>query len=294
MQNDTTAPPTAATDAASPDLEAFLDPSFMSEFLLNSVVPVVGKLAGAVAILVVGFWLIKRLKRVVGLALDRAGFGMALVSFLSAFLDIALKVFLLIIVAGVVGVDTAALVGVLAAAGFAVGLALQGSLSNFAAGILVLVFKPYQVDDWISVEDQFGRVEAIQIFSTIIVTPGLKTLVVPNAMVIDGILTNFSKKGQVRLELNVTMPYAESYPKVEALIQQVLATTPGVLTDPAPEIGIEAFDSHSIVLAVRPYANPDDYWPVTFEVHRRVKHAFSEAGIEVAYSEGVELGSIGD
>ncbi|MEM6783430.1 MAG: mechanosensitive ion channel family protein [Bacteroidota bacterium] len=267
--------------------EAYLD------YFLNSIVPVLGKLAGAVALLVVGFWVIKRIRRLAEMALNRASFDQAIVSFLSSFLDIALKVFLLLMVAGVVGIDTAALVGVLAAAGFAVGLALQGSLSNFAAGILILVFKPYKVEDWISVEDQFGRVEAIQIFSTIIVTPGSKTLVIPNAKVIDGILTNFSTKGSVRLELNVTMPYSESFPKVEALVQQVLATTPGVLADPAPEIGIEAFDSHSIVLAVRPYVEPDDYWPVTFEVHRRIKHVFSEAGVEVAYSEGVELGRIG-
>ncbi|MEL6704401.1 MAG: mechanosensitive ion channel family protein [Bacteroidota bacterium] len=263
------------------------------EFFLNDIVPVLGNLAGAAALLVVGFWVIKRVRKLAEAALNRAGFERAIVSFLSSFLDIALKVFLLLMVAGMVGIETAALVGVLAAAGFAVGLALQGSLANFAAGILILVFKPYQADDWISVEDQFGRVETIQIFSTIIVTPGLKTLVIPNAKVIDGILTNFSKKGRVRLELNVTMPYSESFPKVEALIQEVLAETPGVLDDPAPEIGIEAFDSHSVVLAVRPYAEPDDYWPVTFEVHRRIKHAFSEAGIEVAYSEGVELGRIG-
>ncbi len=267
---------------------------FYFEYFIENVVPVLANLAGAVALLVIGFWLIKRVRRVVDVALNRAGFEKAIVTFLSSFLNIALKVFLLIIVAGVVGVDTAALVGVLAAAGFAVGLALQGSLSNFAAGILILVFKPYQVDDWIALEDQFGRVKTIQIFSTIIVTPGLKTLVVPNGMIIDGILINYSKKGQVRLELNVTMPYSESYPKVEGLIQTVLADTPGVLADPAPEIGIEAFDSHSLVLAVRPYVRPDDYWPVTFEVYRRIKHAFSEAGVEVAYSEGVELGRIGN
>lgn len=266
---------------------------FYFEYFVEHIVPLVANLAGGIALLVVGFWLIRRVRRIADLALVRAGFEKAIVSFLSSFLDVALKVFLLIIVAGVVGVDTAALVGVIAAAGFAIGLALQGSLSNFAAGILILVFKPYRVDDWIAIDEQFGRVEHIQIFSTIIVTPGKKTLVVPNGMIIDGILTNYSKKGQVRLELNVTMPYGESYPRVEALIRDVLAHTPGVLADPPPEVGIESFDSHSVVLAVRPYTKPDDFWPVTFEVYRGIKHAFSEAGIEVAYSEGVELGRIG-
>ena len=125
------------------------------------------------------------------------------------------------------------------------------------------------------------------------VTPGLKTLIIPNGQVTDSIVTNFSRQNYIRMELNVTMPYAESYPRVEEIIMGVLKNTPGVLESPAPEVGIETYDSHNMVIAVRPYGVPDDFWNVTFEVHRRIKAAFSENDVKVAYSEGVELGPIG-
>ena len=183
---------------------------------------------------------------------------------------------------------------VLAAAGFAVGLALQGSLSNFAAGIIILLFRPYKVEDWIEVEGKFGQVEEIQIFNTIMVTPGRKTLIIPNGQIVDNIVTNFSRKGYIRIELNVTMPYNESFPRVRAVIQKELSAIAKVLKDPVPEVGIEAYDSHNLLLAVRPYVIPDDYWEVTFEAYERIKAAFNREGIKVAYSEGVELGPIGE
>jgi len=171
---------------------------------------------------------------------------------------------------------------------------LQGSLSNFAAGIIILIFRPYKVGDWIEVSDKFGKVEEIQIFNTLIVTPGRKTLIIPNGQVVESIVTNFSEKGFIRVELNVTMPYAESFPKIKEIIMEAIKDLPHVLQDPVPEVGIETFDSHSIVLAVRPYTHPDHYWDVTFSAHESIKAAFNEHGIQVAYSEGVEMGTIGD
>ena len=150
------------------------------------------------------------------------------------------------------------------------------------------------MNDWIEVQDKFGKVEEIQIFNTLIVTPGLKTLIIPNGQVTDNIVTNFSRKNFIRMELNVTMPYEESYPKVEKIIMDVLMDTPGVQPDPRPEVGIESYDSHNMIIAVRPYVVPDDFWNVTFETHRRIKAPFHEHNIKVAYSEGVELGPIGE
>jgi len=147
-------------------------------------------------------------------------------------------VFLFLSVAGIVGIDTAAFIGVLAAASFAVGMALQGSLSNFAAGIIILIFKPYKVGDWVEVQDKFGKVEDIQIFNTIVSTPGQKTLIIPNGEVISGIVTNYSKKGVIRMELNVTMPYEESFPKVRDVIMKELVSIDKVLNDPVPGVEI--------------------------------------------------------
>lgn len=248
----------------------------------------------AIILLVVGLKVIKKVEIIVAKALRIAKINESLVPFLSSMAAIGLKILLFMTIAGIVGIDIAAFVGILAAATFAIGLALQGSLANFAAGIVILIFKPYKTGDWIEVNEKFGKVEEIQIFNTIMVTPGNKTLIIPNGQVVDNIVTNFSEKGQVRLELNVTMPYGEDFPKVQTIIMNVLDNTPGVLPMPKPSVGIETFDSHSIVLTVRPFVLPDDYWDVTFEVNQRIKAAFHENKVQVAYSEGVELGSIGE
>ena len=172
-------------------------------------------------------------------------------------------------------------------------MALQGSLSNFAAGIIILLMKPFKVGDWISTGGVFGKVTEIQIFSTIMHSPGKKQLIVPNGEIIGGVLTNYSINDTIRLELQVTMPYNEDFPKVKSLIAGVLEKNPLVLDSPGYEIGIDSFDSHSIIVNVRPYSLPDDYWTVYYEVYAEIKAAFSNAKIKVAYSEGVELGDIG-
>ncbi|MCB0606203.1 MAG: mechanosensitive ion channel family protein, partial [Lewinella sp.] len=231
--------------------------------------------------------------RIAGKAMETAGISHNIVPFLRSLVGISLKVLLIFSVASLVGIDTASFLAVLAAAGFAVGLALQGSLSNFAAGIIILIFRPYKVGDWVEILDKFGKVEQIQIFNTIITTPGMKTLVIPNGQVVENVVTNYSQKGMIRLEVSVTMPYNESFPRVQEIIKGALETIPMVLKQPAPEVGIETFDTHNILLTVRPYVNPDDYWEATFEVHRAIKQAFHENKVNVAYSEGVEMGSIG-
>lgn len=247
----------------------------------------------AIAVLVIGFWVANKADDVLERALERSALSPELTSFFGSALTISIKVFVVLTAAGMLGFETASLIAVLAAAGFAVGFALQGSLSNFAAGILILAFRPFRVGEWIGVGEAFGRVESIQILNTIIVSPGKKTLIIPNAEIVGQVVTNYSARGVIRLELRVPMGYASSWPEVEALLRGVLAEAPYVLDEPAPELGIEDYDSHNIVVAVRPYVEPDDYWPATFEVNRRVKAALHEAGVPMAYSEGVELGPIG-
>lgn len=266
--------------------------SYLSQ-LTQMLIDFAPKLALAILVVVIGVKIINKLAAAVAKGMAKAGVSENILPFISSLVGISLKVLLLFSVAGIIGVETSSFIAVLAAAGFAVGLALQGSLSNFAAGIIVLIFRPYKVGDWIEVQEKFGKVEEIQIFNTIIVTPGLKTLIIPNGQIVEGIVTNFSTKGCIRLELNVTMPYEESFPKVAQIIMDVLKTTPKVLQDPEPEVGIEVYDSHNIVVSVRPYVKPDDYWEVTFDAYRRIKKAFHENSIKVAYSEGVEIGEIG-
>ena len=262
--------------------------------ILDLIITISTNLAMAVAILVIGFWVVKKVMKIIEISLNKANLSPEITSFLSSLLSVVMKVFILLAAIGQVGVDTASLVGLIAAAGFAVGMALQGSLANFAAGIMIMVFKPYKLGDWIETCEKFGKVESIQIFNTTIVTPGQKTHIIPNGQVMEGVITNFSEKGTIRLELNVTMPYAENFPKVKGIIKKALLTVPSILNEPEPEIGIETYDSHSIVLAIRPFIDPNNYWGATYDCHAAIKKAFHENGIQVAYSEGVELGDIGE
>lgn len=251
------------------------------------------KLVGAILLLIIGFWLAKKLAGLFAISIQRANLSKEVAPFLVSFASVAMKVFVLLAAASIVGIETTSIVGILAAAGFAVGFALQGSLSNFAAGILIMVFKPYKIGDIVELHGKFGKVEDIHIFNTILVTPSFKTQIIPNGKVIDDTITNFSSKGAVRLDLSVTMPYMESFPKVREVLLKALDSVPLILKNPVPEVGIERFDSHNILVAVRPFVNPDDYWEGTFEVLKAVKAAFHHSDIQIAYSDGVELGAIG-
>lgn len=265
---------------------------YASEFTDWAIV-FVPKLLLAILILVIGFKLLKKINVVVEKALSKTGIGIELEQFFGSLVEIALKAIVLLVAASVVGIQFSALFGVLAAAGFAVGLALQGFMGNFASGLTIIFFKPYKIGDWVSVAETFGKVEAIQIFNTTLATPGDKTLIIPNGQVTDNVITNYSTKGRIRIELTVTMPYEESFPRVKDIILKALEPVDVILHDPAPLVGIESYDSHNIVVAVKPYILPDHYWDATFEVYGHIKAAFKEHDIKVAYSEGVELGPIG-
>ncbi len=247
----------------------------------------------AVIVLVVGFWIVKRVIAVFKITIEKANLSPEISGFFLSFAGIALKIAILLFAASFIGFEMTSIVGILAAASFAVAFALQGSLANLASGILIMVFRPYKIGDMVEINGKFGKVEDIKIFSTILSTPGLKTLIIPNGKVSEDTIINFSVKGSIRLELNVTMPYEESFPKVKEVILEALKSLPLVLKDPEPQIGIETFDSHNIVLAVRPFVLPDNYWEGIFESHRAIKAAFSQHNIKVAYSEGVEIGPIG-
>ncbi len=274
-------------------MEEFKEVNRLWQMVQEMAIAYAPKLILAIVLLVVGFKVIRKLTFLFQAAMVRAGISENLLPFLSSLAGISLKILLLITVASVVGIDVTSFLAVLAAAGFAVGLALQGSLSNFAAGIIVLIFRPYKIGEWIEVDEKFGQVEEIQIFNTLIVTPGKKTLIIPNSKVIDNVVTNYSRKGFIRLDLSISMPYAESFPKVREILLDAISSCPKVLTDPAPEVGILSFDEFNVSLSLRPFVRPDDYWAATFDIHARVKMAFYEHGIAVAYPETISEGPVG-
>ncbi|MBC7886092.1 MAG: mechanosensitive ion channel family protein [Saprospiraceae bacterium] len=269
------------------DLEKYISQSL--GFIINSL----PALVMALLVLLTGLWGIKKISKMFRVTLESSGFTVEIISFLATLANIGMKILLIVSVAGMIGINTAALVGVVAATGLAVGLALQGSLGNFAAGIIIITFKPYKVGDWIEVKDKFGKVTDIQIFNTIVVTPGNKTLIIPNGEVINGIITNYSKRGNIRIDLKVSLPYSEDFPKFKHLLMNDLLSMDSVLKVPVPEIGIESFGAHHLIISVRPYVHPDMYWTVYYEVMSGIKAFYHANNISIAVPDGVELSRVG-
>lgn len=263
------------------------------EIIKNNLIEFTPKLLLSGFILWIGFKLIKKVCNLLDKSLKKMQVSDTMRPFLMSLFSTVLKIVLVFVAVSIVGIKLSGLVTIIAAMGFAIGMSLQGSLGNFASGILILFLKPYKVNDWIQIDDKFGKVEEIGIFSTILITPGNKTLIIPNAKITDDILTNYSKKGIVRLELNIHIPYSESFPKAKEVILNELKGISSLHHEIAPEVGIENFDTHNVIIAVRPYATPENYWQAKFDANQAIKLAFSKNKIQIAYSEGIELGDVG-
>lgn len=249
------------------------------------------KLLLAIVVLLIGLWIIKKIVGMLGSIMDRAKLDQDVQPFLKSLIGVLLKVMLIFSVAGMVGIETTSFVAVLAAAGFAIGLALQGSLGNFAAGVMVLIFKPYKVGDLVSTQDQLGHVNEIQIFNTILTTLDHKQVIVPNGQAISGTITNLSHHEYMRVDLNVMIPYEQNFEEAQKIAIEALRSVSGSLTEPAPYVEIEEFGDHNIKLAARTHSTVDNYWDVFFGGNRALKEAFSKAGIQINYAEGVQKGN---
>ncbi|WP_419832431.1 small-conductance mechanosensitive channel MscS [Endozoicomonas atrinae] len=182
-----------------------------------------------------------------------------------------------------VGIQTASLVAVIGAAGLAIGLALQGSLSNFAAGVLLIIFRPVKKGEFVEVSGVAGSVESVQIFTTVLITPDNKMVVVPNNNVLSGNIVNYTRTGQRRIDLVIGVGYSSDLKKTRAVIEQVLQSDERILKDPAWTIGVLALADSSVNFAVRPWAKSSDYWDVYFSLHENIKMALDEAGIEIPF-----------
>jgi small conductance mechanosensitive channel len=261
---------------------------------LDKVIKYSPSVISAILVFWIGFKVIKKVNKLIEVGLEKSGISITIRPFISSIINIMMKVAVILAAAGILGIDLGVFATIIGASVLAIGLSLQGSLGNLASGLLVLTLKPFKVEDWIDIEGKFGRVSEIGIFNTTVVTPGKKTLIIPNSKTTSEVVTNYSKKGIIRLEIDVTMPYSESFPKVKKIILDAIKPIDKILETPKPEIGIQGFDSHSVQIAVRPYVHPDDYWEVTFACFENIKSAFSKHNIKVAYSEGVEMGNIGE
>ncbi len=273
--------------------EYFNDLFHFDKEVIDKIISYSVKILIAGLILWIGMKIVKKLHKAIEKMLIKAAISDNIRPFLLNIADVTLKVIVIFIALNVLGADLSGLVALVAAVGFAVGMSLQGSLGNFASGLLILTLKPYKTGDWIQLGDKFGRVEEIMIFSTKVITPGKKVLIVPNSKITDDIVTNYSEKGVIRLEIDIHIPYEENWDVVKKILVDAINKVPKVLQEPPVEIGIADFDSHSLLIMVRPYVHPDDYWEVTFSAHKALKDALHQHGVKVPYSEGIEYGKFG-
>ena len=237
----------------------------------------------AIVIFIIGRWAAGFISNMVRKAMGRTDTNPTLIRFVSTLIYYGVLAFAIIAAFERLGVETTSLIAILGAAGLAIGLALQGALANFAAGVLLLFFRPFKVGDLVEISDTFGRVEDIQVFNTIVVTPDNKTVIIPNAQVTGGNIINYSKKGLIRLDLVYSIGYDDDLLKAKGILEEIVNAQEGVATEPAPSVAVMELADSSVNFAVRPHVNPDDYWDIAFEVNEKVKLRFDQEGISIPY-----------
>lgn len=240
-------------------------------------------LMGALAFLFIGFWVSKLIVKALRKMMVRKNSDPGLISFVSSLANIALKIMIIISVMGMVGIQMTSFIAVLGAAGIAIGMALQGTLSNFASGVMILIFKPYKVDDYIEAQGVAGVVKEIQIFNTIITTVDNKTIIVPNSALATNLLTNYSKQDKRRVDWTVGVTYGTDFKVARDSIMRILEADSRILKDPAPFISIIELADSSVNIVVRVWVNTPDYWDVFFDFNNKVYATFNEEGIEFPF-----------
>ena len=240
-------------------------------------------LLGALAFLFIGFWVSKLIVKALRKMMVRKNSDPGLISFVSSLANIALKIMIIISVMGMVGIQMTSFIAVLGAAGIAVGMALQGTLSNFASGVMILIFKPYKVDDYIEANGVAGVVKEIQIFNTIITTVDNKTIIVPNGSLATNTLTNYSKQPIRRVDWTVGVSYGTDFNVAKDSIMRILNADSRVLKDPEIFVSITSLSDSSVDIVVRVWVNSPDYWGVYFDFYNTVYAKFNEEGISFPF-----------
>nr|WP_315153849.1 mechanosensitive ion channel domain-containing protein [uncultured Flavobacterium sp.] len=252
-----------------------------ASLLWNAVLDYSPKIISAFVILVIGIYGIRLVTRLIKKIMIKRELDPTLTKFLADILIWALRILLFIAFISKLGVETSSFVAILGAMGLAVGLSLQGSLSNFAGGMLIILFKPFKVGDTIEAQGQIATVLEIQIFVTKLVTANNQTIFIPNGILSNGTIINYSTQGQRRADLTIAISYETDIKKAKEIIAEVMRSNPKVLTNPAPEVAVKNLTDNAIQLAVRPWAKNEDFGAVFSETLENCKLAFDAAGITI-------------
>ena len=241
------------------------------------------KIVAAIAIFVVGRWIAKGLTNLTRRAMDKAKVDEMLAKFLGNLVYVALLTFVVLAAINQLGVQTTSFIAVIGAAGLAIGLALQGSLANLAAGVLIIIFRPYKVGDYIEAGGVAGVVVEAQIFTTVLKSPDNKMIIVPNGQIMGGTITNFSARAERRIDLVVGVGYDADLDKTRKVLTDILSADQRILEEPAPLIGIVELADSSVNFVVRPWVKTADYWSVYFDLNESIKKRFDAEGITIPF-----------
>mgnify|MGYP006155501355 CR=1 FL=1 len=241
------------------------------------------KLVGAIAVLVIGLWVIKIINKAVGKFLDRKDYDRSLETFVQSLLAISLKLMLIVTVLGMLGVEMTSFVALIGAAGLAVGMALSGTLQNFAGGVMILMFKPFKVGDAIDAQSYVGSVAEIQIFNTIIKTADNRVVILPNGKLSNGAMINITKEDNRRTEWTFGIGYGDSYDTAKDLLLKLIKEDDRILADPAPFVALHSLGDSSVNIIVRVWAAKGELWGVHFDMNEKVYKQFPENGLSIPY-----------
>ena len=237
----------------------------------------------AIVVLIVGLMVIGLISKTFKKVLEKRGADPSLIPFLSSLVSATLKVMLLISVIGMVGIEVTSFVAVIGAAGLAVGLALQGTLQNFAGGVIILMLKPFKVGDFIDAAGHSGSVFEIQIFNTYLKTPDNKTIIIPNGQLANSSMTNYSSEATRRVDWTFGVGYGDKAEKAREVLESLIASDDRIMKDPAPFIALSELADSSVNFVVRVWVDSGDYWGVYFDMNEKVYKAFDEQGLNIPF-----------
>lgn len=251
----------------------------VSSWLSTNAVSFGVRVLTAIVIFVVGRFLIGFINKLVAKLLSRRHVDVGVQGFVKSLVSILLTVLLIVAVISQLGIETTSFAALLASAGVAVGMALSGNLQNFAGGLLILLFRPYKVGDYIECQGQGGTVREIQIFYTILVTPENKVVYLPNGPLSSGTVVNYSQEGTRRVDWTVSVEYGEDYERVERVLRELVAADERILTDPEPAFALLSLGDSSVNVVMRVWVATADYWNVYLDMNKKIYSTFNQAGI---------------
>jgi small conductance mechanosensitive channel len=256
---------------------------WLPQLVKQYLVPLGIKILVAILVLIIGRWVIKLLKNWMAKGLMSRHGDPTVHKFLSNLISVILNFILIIFIISILGVNTSSLVALLASAGLAIGMALSGTLQNFAGGVIIILFRPFKVGDFIAAQGQEGVVKEIQIFNTIILTMDNKVIHIPNGILSTGVMTIFTKEDTRRVDWTVSISYGDDYDKAKAALLRLCDEEPRILKDPAPFVEIGQLSDSSVDIKMRAWVKSPDYWPVFFAMNEKVYKTLPEEGLNFPF-----------